>query len=39
MRAAVITEPGGPEVLKVRELPDPVPGPDDMYSSTSRRRR
>ena len=30
MRAAVITEPGGPEVLKVRELPDPVPGPDDV---------
>ncbi len=30
MRAAVITEPGGPEVLKVRELPDPVPGPDDI---------
>ena len=30
MRAAVITEPGGPEVLKVRELPDPDPGPDDV---------
>ena len=30
MRAAVITEPGGPEVLRVRELPDPVPGPDDV---------
>ena len=30
MRAAVITEPGGPEVLKVHEVPDPVPGPDDV---------
>jgi putative PIG3 family NAD(P)H quinone oxidoreductase len=25
MRAAVITEPGGPQVLQVREVPDPVP--------------
>jgi len=30
MRAAVITEPGGPEVLKVMEVDDPVPGPDDV---------
>ncbi len=30
MRAVVITEPGGPEVLQVREVPDPVPGPDDV---------
>lgn len=30
MRAAVITEPGGPEVLKVIEVEDPVPGPDDV---------
>ena len=30
MRAAVITEPGGPDVLKMREVPDPVPGPDDV---------
>ena len=30
MRAAVITEPGGPEVLKVQEVSDPVPGPDDI---------
>ena len=30
MRAVVITEPGGPEVLKVQEVPDPVPGPDDV---------
>lgn len=26
MRAAVITRPGGPEVLEVREVPRPVPG-------------
>ena len=30
MRAAVITEPGGPDVLKVLEVDDPVPGPEDV---------
>ena len=30
MRAVVITEPGGPEVLKVQEVPDPLPGADDV---------
>lgn len=30
MRAVVITTPGGPEVLEIRELPDPVPGPDEL---------
>jgi len=30
MRAVVITAPGGPEVLEIRELPDPVPGPDEL---------
>lgn len=30
MRAAVITRPGGPEVLKVQEVPEPKPGPDDV---------
>jgi putative PIG3 family NAD(P)H quinone oxidoreductase len=30
MRAVVITEPGGPEVLKWSEVPDPVPGPGDV---------
>ena len=30
MRAVVVTEHGGPEVLKVREVPDPVPGPDEV---------
>jgi putative PIG3 family NAD(P)H quinone oxidoreductase len=29
MRAAVITEPGGPGVLVVREIEDPRPGPED----------
>ena len=29
MRAAVVTEPGGPEVLQVAEIEDPVPGPDE----------
>ena len=30
MRAIVVTEHGGPEVLKIRELPDPVPGEDEV---------
>ena len=30
MRAVVVTEYGGPEVLTVIEVPDPVPGPDDI---------
>jgi putative PIG3 family NAD(P)H quinone oxidoreductase len=30
MRAVVITEPGGPDVLKVAEVPDPVPGPGEV---------
>ena len=30
MRAIVITEPGGPEVLQIRELPDPVPGEGEV---------
>ncbi len=30
MRAVVIAHPGGPEVLALREVPDPVPGPDDL---------
>ena len=30
MQAVVITEPGGPDVLKIQEVPDPVPGPDDV---------
>ena len=30
MRAIVITEPGGPGVLQIRELPDPVPAGDEV---------
>ena len=30
MRAVVITEKGGPEVLVVQEVPDPVPGPEEV---------
>lgn len=33
MRAVVITEPGGPEVLEVVEVPDPVPGPEEILVS------
>lgn len=30
MRAIVIARPGGPEVLELRDVPDPIPGPDDL---------
>ena len=30
MRAVVATQPGGPEVLEIRELPDPTPGPGEV---------
>jgi putative PIG3 family NAD(P)H quinone oxidoreductase len=30
MRAIMITQPGGPEVLAVRDVPDPVPGPGEL---------
>jgi putative PIG3 family NAD(P)H quinone oxidoreductase len=30
MRAVVITEPGGPEVLEVREVPDPTPRANEV---------
>lgn len=30
MRAVVFDEPGGPEVLHIAEVPDPVPGPEDL---------
>jgi NADPH2:quinone reductase len=30
MLAAVITEPGGPEVFRIQEVEDPVPGPEDV---------
>ena len=30
MKAVVITQPGGPEVLEIREVPDPSPPADDQ---------
>ena|SRR5438034_11768668 len=30
LRAIVISENGGPDVLQIRELPDPVPGEGDV---------
>lgn len=30
MRAVVVTEYGGPEVLIVTDVPDPIPGPDEI---------
>ena len=30
MRAVVISEPGGPDVLKLAEVPDPVPAPGEV---------
>ena len=30
MRAVVFDAPGGPEVLRIGELPDPAPGPQDL---------
>ena len=30
MRAAVVTEYGAPEVIALREVPDPEPGPDEI---------
>ncbi|MCW2885436.1 MAG: NADPH:quinone reductase [Streptosporangiaceae bacterium] len=36
MRAIEITEFGGPEVLKLAELPDPVPGPGQLLIEVDR---
>lgn len=30
MRAVVITEPGGPDVLQLRDVPDPVPAEGEV---------
>src|SRR5262245_55245556 len=30
MRAVVVTEPGGPDALTIADVPDPVPGPDEV---------
>ena len=34
MRAVVIDKPGGPDVLEVREVPDPVPGAGEVVITT-----
>ncbi|MCX4094153.1 quinone oxidoreductase family protein [Nocardia sp. alder85J] len=34
MRAVVVTEPGGPEVLRYCGMPDPVPGPGQVLVRT-----
>jgi NADPH:quinone reductase len=30
MRAVVLEEHGGPEVLRIKEIPDPIPGPEEV---------
>ena len=30
MRAIVISKPGGPEVLAIRDLPDPAPSEEEV---------
>ncbi|GAA4472971.1 quinone oxidoreductase [Rhodococcus olei] len=34
MRAITVTEFGGPDVLQITDLPDPVPGPNDVLVRT-----
>ncbi len=33
MKAVLVTQPGGPEVLKLGQAPDPVPGPAELLVS------
>ena len=35
MRAIVIDEPGGPEALKLRDVPDPVPSAGEVVIVTA----
>ena len=35
MRAAVVEQYGGPEAITVREVPDPIPGPDEIRVAVS----
>ena len=35
MRAIVVEQNGGPEVLELREVPDPVPGPGELVVDTA----
>jgi putative PIG3 family NAD(P)H quinone oxidoreductase len=30
MRAAIVSEPGGPEVFRIQDIEEPVPGPEDV---------
>ena len=30
MRAAIVSEPGGPEVLRIQEIEEPTPGPEEV---------
>ena len=30
MRAAVISEPGGPEVFRIQDIDEPAPGPEEV---------
>lgn len=34
MHAVVVTEPGGPDALRYRRMPDPVPGPGEVLVRT-----
>jgi putative PIG3 family NAD(P)H quinone oxidoreductase len=35
MRAAVVEQYGGPDAITVREVPDPIPGPDEIRVAVS----
>ncbi len=35
MLAIIPSEPGGPEVLRLTETPDPTPGPDEVLIGTA----
>ena len=30
MRAAIVSEPGGPEVFRIQEIEEPTPGPEEV---------
>jgi NADPH:quinone reductase-like Zn-dependent oxidoreductase len=38
MKALLSHAPGGPETLQLTELPEPVPGPGELWSAFGRRR-
>jgi NADPH2:quinone reductase len=37
MKAVVVHEYGGPEVLKFEEYPDPAPGPGEVWCGSPQR--